>query len=231
MTIGRWLASYGWVALVVIATGFVNVMTSAQHVISFIVIRVAMIAYGLLHITFMVLLREVTYGAFSGSYSFAWNDQFAGEFRKDLVSALMIAVVFWLIDHRSDTAKHARVDQQTAPEMPRSEIGCETDRTASGSIRHKLSWPPQAETTSNLRCLGEDIRGTLLKSNAFRTRDDADMNRERRRTNRCCVASGPRRPWSLNAAHAAAILIVAPPRPAGGKHSRQRRILQWVNVP
>jgi hypothetical protein len=106
--------------------------TTGDRRIAFIVITLAMIAYGLLHITFMVLLRKLTYGAFSGSYSFAWDDQFAGEFRKDLVSAFMIAVVFWLIDRRSDSAKHARVDQQAAPEMPRSEIWL---RDGSNSIR------------------------------------------------------------------------------------------------
>jgi DNA-binding LytR/AlgR family response regulator len=140
---GRWLAGYGWVALLVVAAGCVNVLSAAQHGaaswselrgpvldeitsavviicllplikhsvdrlattrdrrIALIVIALAMIGYALLHITFMVALRHLAYGLFGIPYNSHWRDQFVTEFRKDLVSAFMIAVVFWLIDRKA----------------------------------------------------------------------------------------------------------------------------------
>ena len=139
---GRWLAGYGWVALLVVAAGCVNVLSAAQRGaaswavlrgpvldeitsalviicllplikhsvdrlattrdrrIALIVVALAMTAYALLHITFMVALRFPFYALFGSGYDFSWRDHFATEFRKDLVSAFMIAVLFWLIDRR-----------------------------------------------------------------------------------------------------------------------------------
>jgi DNA-binding LytR/AlgR family response regulator len=146
--IRRWLASYGWVALLVIAAGCLNVLGATQRAeavswaqlrgpvfdeitsalviicllplikrsvdrlattgdrrIALIVIVLSMIVYALLHITFMVAFRHLAYGAMGGVYGFHWRDQFVTEFRKDLVSAFMIAVVFWLIDRKTVAAE------------------------------------------------------------------------------------------------------------------------------
>lgn len=159
---GRWLAGYGWVALLVVAAGCVNVLSAAQHDaanwaalrgpvldeitsslviicllplikhsvdrlattrdrrIALIVIALAMTVYALLHITLMVTLRFPLYGLFGTSYGFSWRDHFATEFRKDLISAFMIAVLFWLVDRRA--AAPAPVLAQGAPDAPRAEI-------------------------------------------------------------------------------------------------------------
>ena len=159
---GKWLAGYGWVALLVVAAGCVNVLSAAQHGpadwaglrgpvldevtsalviicllplikhsvdrlattgdrrIALIVIALAMAAYALLHIAFMVALRFPVYGLFGSGYDFSWRDHFATEFRKDLISAFMIAVLFWLIDRK--TAAPAPVVTEVAPDVRRPEI-------------------------------------------------------------------------------------------------------------
>jgi len=170
---GRWLAGYGWVALLVVAAGCVNVLSAAQHAgtpswaqlrgpvldeitsalviicllplikrsvdqlsttrdrrIALIAIALSMIVYALLHITFMVALRHLAYGIFGSAYDFHWRDQFVTEFRKDLVSAFMIAVVFWLIDRKAVAA--APIIAPMPPESRRPEIWL---RDGSKSIR------------------------------------------------------------------------------------------------
>jgi LytTr DNA-binding domain len=160
---GRWLGGYGWVALLVLAAGCVNILSAAQHAgsaswaelrgpvvdeitsasviicllplikrsvdrlstthdrrIALIVIALSMIVYALLHITFMVMLRHLTYGLLGSAYGFNWRDQFVTEFRKDLVSAFMIAVVFWLIDRKA--AAPVPVAVQELPNARRPEI-------------------------------------------------------------------------------------------------------------
>ncbi len=159
---GRWLAGYGWVALLVVAAGCVNVLSTAQHGaanwaalrgpvldevtsalviicllplikhsvdrlatsgdrrIALIVVALAMAIYALLHITFMVALRFPVYGLFGSGYDFSWRDHFATEFRKDLVSGFMIAVLFWLIDRK--LAAPAPVVTEAAPETCRPDI-------------------------------------------------------------------------------------------------------------
>jgi DNA-binding LytR/AlgR family response regulator len=159
---GRWLAAYGWVALLVVATGCVNVLTAAQHGaagwaelrgpvldeitsalviicllplikhsvdglattrdrrIALIVIALSMIAYALLHIVFTVALRHFVYGAFGSGHEFNWRDQFVTEFRKDIIAAFMIVVLFWLIDRKATAA--ATVVAQVVPDAPRPEI-------------------------------------------------------------------------------------------------------------
>ncbi len=159
---GRWLAGYGWVALLVVAAGCVNVLGAAQRGaaswaalrgpvldeitsalviicllplikhsvdrlattrdrrIALIVIALAMTVYALLHIIFMVALRFPVYALFGSGYDFSWRDHFATEFRKDLVSAFMIAVLFWLIDRRA--AAPAPGVAQVAPDPRRAEI-------------------------------------------------------------------------------------------------------------
>jgi hypothetical protein len=161
--VGRWLSGYGWVALLVVAAGCLNVLGAAQRAgaanwaqlrgplldeitssvvvlcllplikrsvdrlsvtrdrrIALIVIALSMIAYALLHITFMVALRHSVCGLFGQGYDFNWRDHFATEFRKDLVSAFMIAVVFWLIDRK--TAAAEPVVAQVMPDARRPEI-------------------------------------------------------------------------------------------------------------
>ena len=159
---GKWLAGYGWVALLVVAAGCVNVLSAAQHGpadwaglrgpvldevtsalviicllplikhsvdrlattgdrrIALIVVALAMTVYALLHIAFMVALRFPVYGLFGSGYDFSWRDHFATEFRKDLISAFMIAVLFWLIDRK--TAAPAPVVTEVAPDVRRPEI-------------------------------------------------------------------------------------------------------------
>jgi len=170
---GRWLASYGWVSLLVVASALVNVLSAAQHAgssswadlrgpvldettsalvivcllpllkrsvdrlsttgdrrVALITIALAMIAYGLIHITLVVALRHLAYGLIGNSYKFRWHDQFVTEFRKDLVSAFMIAVVFWLIDRKAGAT--APVVSQKTPDPRKPEIWL---RDGSKSIR------------------------------------------------------------------------------------------------
>ena len=170
-TSGKLLARYGWVALLIVATGAVNVLTAAQHVSGFaglrgpildestsaivligllpllkrsldafatardrriavIVVALAMVIYALLHVTFMVLLRQSAYAVLGGAYDFHWRDQFVPEFRKDIVSAFMIVVVFWLIDRRASAASAAAMPAVNVSDGRRSDIWLK-DGTAS----------------------------------------------------------------------------------------------------
>lgn len=158
---GTWLAGYGWVALLVVAAGCVNVLTAAQHGagrwadlrgpvldeitsaaviicllplikhsvgrlatmgdrrVGLIIIALAMALYALLHISFMVALRFPVYALFGSGYDFSWRDHFTTEFRKDLVSAFMIAVLFWLIDRKEAAPAPA---MEVVPDARRPEI-------------------------------------------------------------------------------------------------------------
>ncbi|HLG81796.1 MAG TPA: LytTR family transcriptional regulator DNA-binding domain-containing protein [Bradyrhizobium sp.] len=161
-TAGRWLAGYGWVALLVVAAGCVNVLSAAQHGaagwaalrgpvldetssalviicllpiikhsvdrlaatpdrrIALIVIALAMMVYALLHITFMVALRHLAYGLLGIPYDPHLRDQFVTEFRKDLVSAFMLALVFWLVDRKA--AVPGPIPAHGVPDARRPEI-------------------------------------------------------------------------------------------------------------
>jgi hypothetical protein len=141
------LSPYGWLALLILATAVVNVLTAIQHSgvaglarplldeassvvvliallpilkhsvealagaqdrrIAFIVLALAIVVFAALHIALMVILREVAYPIFGDRFDFPWRQQFLSEFRKDIISAFMIAVVFWLIDRRSFAAASA----------------------------------------------------------------------------------------------------------------------------
>ena len=141
----RLLWRYGWLALLILATAVVNVLTAAQHGVAFprlvrpildeatsavvliallpilrramdgfaathdrrsafILVALAIAAYAALHVILTVMLREVGYPLFGDRFDFHWRDQLASEYRKDLISAFMIAVVFWLIDRGSTAA-------------------------------------------------------------------------------------------------------------------------------
>lgn len=157
---GKWLAGYGWVALLVVAAGCVNVLSAAQRGavswaalrdpvvdeitsalviicllplikrsvdalsttrdrrIALIVIALSMIAYALLHIVFTVALRHLASGTLRSVYVFQWRDQFVTEFRKDLVSAFMIAVVFWLMDRKAAAAEPAVAQELPGARQP-----------------------------------------------------------------------------------------------------------------
>jgi hypothetical protein len=146
------LSPYGWLALLILATGVVNVLTTIQHGggianlvhplldeatsafvlilllpilrrgsdelaaardrrIGFIVVALAIVAYAALHVVLLVPLREIIYPAFGDRFDFHWRAQFLAEFRKDIISAMMIVVVFWLIDRRSTGAASDSVEQ------------------------------------------------------------------------------------------------------------------------
>jgi len=138
---GRLLSRYGWVALLILATCVVNVLTAIQHDggssslvrpvldeatsaavlilllpilkqsvdalgttsdrrVAFIIIALAIVAYALLHVVLMVALRAAVYPVIGIHFDFHWRE-LPAEFRKDIISAFMIAVVLWLIDRRS----------------------------------------------------------------------------------------------------------------------------------
>jgi DNA-binding LytR/AlgR family response regulator len=140
---GRLLLSrYGWLALLILATAIVNVLTAAQHGIglpglvrsmldeatsalvliallpilrgamdafavardrriALIIAALAIVTYAALHVVLTVLLREIAYPPLGQFFEFHWREQALSEFRKDLISAFMITVVFWLIGRRS----------------------------------------------------------------------------------------------------------------------------------
>jgi hypothetical protein len=70
--------------------------------LGFIVVALAIAAYALLHIVLLVGLRQLIFPVFGSGYNFHWEVEFPQEFRKDVISAFMIAVVFWLIDRKQD---------------------------------------------------------------------------------------------------------------------------------
>ena len=156
-TIGQLTGRYGWVALLIIASCVVNVLTAMQHTsggtsnlrgpildestsalvlimllpilkrsvdafssardrrVAFIFVALAAVAYALLHVTLIVLLRQLAYPAFGGTYEFHWRAEFATEVRKDMISAFMIVVVFWLIDRRPGARSVATAIELPAP--------------------------------------------------------------------------------------------------------------------
>jgi DNA-binding LytR/AlgR family response regulator len=151
-TIGRLASRYGWVALLIVASCVVNVLTALQHTsdgisnlhgpildestsafvlimllpilkrsvdafssardrrVTFIFVAMAAVACALLHVILIALLRQMAYPAFGGTYEFHWRAEFATEVRKDLISAFMIVVVFWLIDRRPGARSVATAD-------------------------------------------------------------------------------------------------------------------------
>jgi DNA-binding LytR/AlgR family response regulator len=155
-TAGRLATRYGWVALLILATCVVNVLSAMEHTTSgaanlrgpildestsalvlivllpllrrsidafssmgdrrlaFIFVAMAIVTYALLHVALIVLLRQLAYPAFGGHYEFRWQAEFAPEFRKDIISAFMIVVVFWLIDRRPGVVAVGSVDEQAS---------------------------------------------------------------------------------------------------------------------
>jgi DNA-binding LytR/AlgR family response regulator len=86
--------------------------SSRDRRLAFIFVAMAVMAYALSHIVLIVLLRQMAYPAFGGTYEFRWRAEFPTEFRKDLISAFMIVVVFWLIDRRPGARSVAIADEQ-----------------------------------------------------------------------------------------------------------------------
>jgi hypothetical protein len=151
------IAAYGWVALLIAASGVVNVLSAAKDVTlsgglslfrplllevtsaiawiafsplprygiaqlrssrnrptAFAVALVSGLLYALLHLVTTVLLRKLAFGAVAGGYTFHWAVEFPYEFRKDLISTLMIAALFWLIERRTSVATGLPVDAPAA---------------------------------------------------------------------------------------------------------------------
>jgi hypothetical protein len=178
-TVGKLASRYGWVALLIVATCVVNVLTAMQHTpggtsnlrgpildestsalvlimllpvlkrsvdafassrdrrLAFIFVTMAVMAYALSHIVLIVLLRQIAYPAFGGAYEFRWRAEFPSEFRKDLISAFMIVVVFWLIDRRPGARSVATANEQPAS-PPRASLSLRPEiwlRDGSSSIR------------------------------------------------------------------------------------------------
>jgi LytTr DNA-binding domain len=140
------IAAYGWLALLIVASGIVNVLSAAKDLtlsggaglgkpvlcevtsavawIAFLpllrygivqlrgsrtrtlAIAVALVAtllYAFLHQVTVVWLRKVAFALAAQSYTFHWSVELPYEFRKDIISALMIAAVFWLMERRVTT--------------------------------------------------------------------------------------------------------------------------------
>jgi DNA-binding LytR/AlgR family response regulator len=150
----RWIAAYGWLALLIIASGIVNVLSATKNLtlsggaglrtplllevtsaiawIAFLpllrygiaqfrgnrtrpaAIAVALLAtllYAFLHLVTMVLLRKLAFSLIAERYAFHWAVELPYEFRKDVISALMIAAVFWLMQRRASTAAGLSVNE------------------------------------------------------------------------------------------------------------------------
>ncbi|SHL11752.1 LytTr DNA-binding domain-containing protein [Bradyrhizobium lablabi] len=142
----RPIAAYGWVALLIVASGIVNVLSAAKDLtlsggaglgkpilleltsavawiaflpllrygvaqlrgnrnrpVALAVALVATLLYAFLHLVMMVLLRKLAFALVAQGYNFHWAAELPYEFRKDVVSALMIAAVFWLIERSAST--------------------------------------------------------------------------------------------------------------------------------
>jgi LytTr DNA-binding domain len=140
------IAAYGWVALLIVASGIVNVLSAAKDLtpsggaglgkpilieltsaaawIAFLpllrygiaqlrgsrnrpaaiaVAGVATLLYAFLHLVATVLLRKLAFALAAQGYDFHWAVELPYEFRKDVVSALMIAAVLWLMERRIST--------------------------------------------------------------------------------------------------------------------------------
>ena len=104
---------------------------------AFIFVTMAVIAYALLHIVLIVLLRQMATRLSAGLMNSAGGRIFPTEFRKDLISAFMIVVVFWLIDRRPGARSVATADELPAP-PPRASLSLRPEiwlRDGSASIR------------------------------------------------------------------------------------------------
>jgi DNA-binding LytR/AlgR family response regulator len=79
----------------------------------------------------------MAYPVFGGSYEFRWRAEFPTEFRKDLISAFMIVVVFWLIGRRAAASSVATADELPAS-PPRTSLSLRPEiwlKDGSSSIR------------------------------------------------------------------------------------------------
>jgi hypothetical protein len=148
-------AAYVWVALLIVASGIVNVLSAAKDIsgaagllrpvllevtsaaawiaflpllrygiaqlrgkrnrpTAFAVALVAALLYAFLHLVTAVLLRKFAFGLVAEGYAFHWAVELPYEFRKDVVSTLMIAAVFWLMDRGASTAAGSSVGEPSA---------------------------------------------------------------------------------------------------------------------
>jgi hypothetical protein len=159
------VASYGWIALLIVASGVVNVLsatrdmtpsggaglakpillelTSALAWIAFLpllrygiaqlrgsrtrpaalaVALVATLLYAFLHQVTVVWLRKLAFALAAQSYTFHWAVELPYEFRKDIISALMIAAVFWLMERRVTTTQTPLAEPAADPANSAADI-------------------------------------------------------------------------------------------------------------
>jgi len=146
-TTGRPLGAYGWVALLIAASGVVNVLSATKDIAqaggwalttpvlfevtsalvwiaffpiirygiaqlfrnrnrlaAFAIALATALLYALLHQVALVFVRKLVFGTVGKAYAFHWATDFPYELRKDVVSALMIGAVFWLIERRASAS-------------------------------------------------------------------------------------------------------------------------------
>jgi hypothetical protein len=90
---------------------------------AFAVALVATPLYAFLHLVTMVLLRKLVFGLVAKGYVFRWMTEWPYELRKDIVSALMIGAVFWLIERRASTAAGVAIGEAaTNPAQPAADL-------------------------------------------------------------------------------------------------------------
>lgn len=152
------VAAYGWISLLIIAAGAVNILSAAKdtglsggtsglprpflleltsaaawiaflpllrygtaqlrlnqnRAAAFAIALGAALLYALLHLVTMVMLRNLLFGLVADSYSFHWAAEFPYEIRKDIISTLMIALLFWLMQRKATTAPLTSVGEPVA---------------------------------------------------------------------------------------------------------------------
>lgn len=89
------------VALPLVRYGVARLYRDRDRVVALAVALTAILLCALLHVILMVFLRKLAFGVTANGYTFHWTAELPYEFRKDVVSAGMIAIVFWLVDSKS----------------------------------------------------------------------------------------------------------------------------------
>lgn len=71
-----------------------------------------------LHIIGMAVLRELAYAAGGWTYKFPWSEEIPYELRKDLLSYVSLALIFWLADRATNTVPAQAVEGTPAVPGP-----------------------------------------------------------------------------------------------------------------
>lgn len=100
-------SAFGLLLAMPLAWGALRAGTRVAGPLRFLAVAALALAFSGLHIVLMVGLRVLVWRQLGDSYSFDFADEWLYEFRKDLVTFLVMVAAFWLAERWSRTAQPA----------------------------------------------------------------------------------------------------------------------------